>query len=71
MAGLSAVGQIYELFLPHVKELHLASIDTRVFEPDTHFPDITGLGFRLNEERHVSAGEKDQHDMVFQHWVRD
>jgi dihydrofolate reductase len=64
-------GQIYELFLPHVKELHRTIIDTRVFEPDTYFPDITGLGFKLNDERHVSAGEKDQHDMVFQHWIRD
>ena len=64
-------GQIYELFLPHVNQLHRTIIDTRVDGADTHFPDITGMGFRLNEEKHVPASEKDQHDMVFQHWIRE
>ena len=63
-------GQIYELFLPHVSQLHRTIIDTRVDGADTHFPDITGMGFKLSEEIHVHAGEKDQHDMVFQHWIR-
>lgn len=64
-------GQIYELFLPHVTSLHRTIIDARVSGADTHFPDITGLGFTLTEERFVEAGEKDQFNMVFQHWVRD
>ncbi len=63
-------GQIYELFLPHVSQLHRTIIDTRVDGADTFFPDITGMGFKLGEETHVSAGEKDQHDMIFQHWIR-
>ena len=63
-------GEIYKLFLPHVSELHRTIIDARVADADTHFPDITGMGFTLKEESRVSAGEKDQHDMVFQHWVR-
>lgn len=63
-------GQIYELFLPHVSELHRTIIDTRVGGADTHFPDITGHGFTLIEERHEIAGERDDHDMVFQHWSR-
>ena len=63
-------GQIYELFLPHVNQLHRTIIDTRVDGADTFFPDITGMGFKLGEETHVSAGEKDQHDMIFQHWIR-
>ena len=63
-------GQIYELFLPHVSQLHRTIIDTRVDGADTYFPDITGMGFELSEERHVLAGEKDQHDMIFQHWIR-
>ena len=62
-------GQIYELFLPHVSQLHRTIIDTRVDGADTYFPDITGMGFELSEERHVLAGEKDQHDMIFQHWI--
>ena len=63
-------GQIYEIFLPHVNELHRTIIDVRVSDPDTFFPDITGMGFELHEERHVQAGERDQFDMVFQHWIR-
>ena len=63
-------GEIYELFLPHVEELHRTIIDARVSDADTHFPDITNLGFTLKQEKHVSAGEKDQYDMVFQHWTR-
>ena len=63
-------GQIYEIFLPHVNELHRTIIDARVSDADTFFPDITGMGFELHEERHVEAGERDQFDMVFQHWIR-
>ena len=63
-------GQIYELFLPHVNELHRTIIDARVADADTHFPDITGMGFTLKEESHVPAGENDQYDMIFQHWIR-
>ena len=63
-------GQIYELFLPHVTELHRTIIDARVNDADTFFPDITGMGFELVDEKHVDAGERDQYDMVFQHWVR-
>ena len=63
-------GEIYKLFLPHVKILHRTIIDTRVTDPDTFFPDITGLGFELTEEKHVEAGDRDQFDMVFQVWER-
>ena len=63
-------GEIYELFLPHVEELHRTIIDARVSDADTHFPDITDLGFTLKQEKHVPAGENDQYDMVFQHWVK-
>ena len=63
-------GEIYHLFLPHISQLHRTIIDTRVNDADTHFPDITGMGFSLIEQREVSAGERDQHDMIFQHWTR-
>jgi len=63
-------GQIYELFLPHVTELHRTIIDARVNDADTFFPDITGMGFELVDEKNVDAGERDQYDMVFQHWMR-
>ena len=63
-------GEIYKLFLPHVSQLHRTIIDARVSEADTFFPDITGMGFELAEESHVEAGEKDQHDMVFQYWIK-
>ena len=64
-------GEIYKLFLPHVSQLHRTIIDTRVTDADTFFPDITGMGFILDDEKHVSAGEKDQHNMVFQHWIKN
>ena len=64
-------GEIYKLFLPHVSELHRTIIDARVADADTHFPDITGMGFTLKEESHVSAGERDEFDMIFQHWTRN
>ena len=64
-------GEIYKLFLPHVEQLYRTIIDARVTDADTHFPDITGMGFSLKEEKHVAAGEKDQHDMIFQHWVKN
>ena len=64
-------GQIYELFLPYVSQLHRTIIDARVSGADTHFPDITGMGFTLKQERYVVAGDKDQHDMVFQHWIKE
>ena len=63
-------GEIYKLFLSHVSVLHRTIIDARVDDADTHFPDITGMGFTLDEEKHVSAGEKDQFDMVFQKWIK-
>ena len=63
-------GEIYKLFLPHVSQLHRTIIDARVSDADTFFPDITGMGFELAEESHVEAGEKDQHDMVFQYWIK-
>ena len=63
-------GEIYELFLPHVKYLYRTIIDTRVEEADTFFPDITGMGFTLESEMSKDAGPKDQHDMTFQVWVR-
>ena len=63
-------GEIYELFLPHVKYLYRTIIDTRVEDADTFFPDITGMGFTLESEESKDAGPKDQHDMTFQVWVR-
>ena len=64
-------GQIYELFLDKVTILHRTIIDTRVSGADTYFPDITGRGFILDDEKHVTAGPNDQHDMVFQVWKRE
>ncbi len=63
-------GEIYKLFINHVSVLFRTIIDTRVANPDTYFPDITGLGFELTEEEHVQAGENDQFDMVFQKWEK-
>ena len=63
-------GEIYRLFIENTNVIHRTIIDTRILDADTHFPDITGMGFKLKEERHVDAGENDQYDMVFQHWTR-
>ena len=63
-------GEIYRLFIENTTVIHRTIIDTRISNADTHFPDITGMGFSLKEELHVEANENDEHDMVFQHWTR-
>lgn len=61
-------GEIYKLFLDKVEIIHRTIIDTRVAKADTYFPDITGMGFELIEEKYVDAGLRDDHDMIFQTW---
>ncbi len=63
-------GEIYNLFIDDVKELHRTLINTIIKDADTFVPNIDDLGFHMISERHVSAGEKDQFDMTFQHFIR-
>ncbi len=63
-------GEIYNLFIDDVKELHRTLINTIIEGADTFVPNIDDLGFHMISERHVSAGEKDQFDMTFQHFIR-
>ena len=63
-------GEIYRLFIEDVKELHRTIIQTEVEGADTFAPDIHELGFHLIGERIVEAGDKDQYNMVFQHFIR-
>ena len=63
-------GEIYRLFIDDVKELHRTIIQTEVEGADTFAPDIHELGFHLIGERIVEAGDKDQYNMVFQHFIR-
>jgi len=62
-------GEIYELFLEHVKEIHRTVIHTVVHEADTFAPNVEAAGFYLLSERKVEAGERDDHPMTFQHWI--
>lgn len=63
-------GEIYNLFIDDVKELHRTLINTKIENADTYVPEIDNLGFHMISERHVSAGEKDEFDMTFQHFIR-
>ena len=63
-------GEIYNLFIDDVKELHRTLINTIIEGADTFVPNMDDLGFHMISERHVSAGEKDQFDMTFQHFIR-
>ena len=63
-------GEIYRLFIDDVKELHRTIIQTEVEDADTFAPDIHELGFHLIGERIVEAGDNDQYNMVFQHFIR-
>lgn len=63
-------GEIYRLFIEDVKELHRTIIQTEIEEADTFAPDIEDLGFHIIGERVVEAGDKDQYNMVFQHFIR-
>ncbi|MBT61564.1 MAG: hypothetical protein CMA63_08475 [Euryarchaeota archaeon] len=62
--------EIYNLFLPHVKEIHKTIIVTEVEGADAFAPSMEGEGFHLIGERSVDAGPRDEHNMVFQHWIR-
>jgi dihydrofolate reductase len=62
-------GEIYALFLDHVKELHRTIIHTVVEQADAFAPDFEHLGFYLLTERHVQPSERDEHAMTFQHWI--
>jgi len=62
-------GQIYELFLPQVDELHITVIQTEVSDADTFFP--LHSGFTLSTSIEYDAGEGDEFDMVVQVWKRD
>lgn len=62
-------GEIYDLFLPHAKEIHRTIIHTVVEGADAFAPNIEEEGFYLLTERHVAPGERDEHPMTFQHWI--
>tara|TARA_B100000767_G_scaffold117432_1_gene112159 strand:- start:6646 stop:7113 length:468 start_codon:yes stop_codon:yes gene_type:complete len=63
-------GEIYRLFIEDVKELYRTIIQTEIEDADTFAPDIEDLGFHIIGERVVEAGDKDQYNMVFQHFIR-
>ena len=62
-------GEIYALFLPYAKEIHRTVIHTSVEDADTFAPVINTDEFYLIGERHVEAGDRDEHAMTFQHWI--
>lgn len=63
-------GEIYALFLEETKEIHRTIVHTMVEDADTYAPDIEDSGFYLIAERRAPAGEKDEHEMTFQHLIR-
>ena len=63
-------GEIYQLFIEDVNELHRTIIKVEIEDADPFAPNIDDLGFHLIGERIVEAGDKDQFDMIFQHFIR-
>lgn len=63
-------GEIYALFLEETKEIHRTIVHTMVEDADTYAPDIEDSGFYLIAERRAPAGDKDEHEMTFQHLIR-
>jgi len=63
-------GEIYQLFIEDVKELHRTIIETGIEDADTFAPNTEDCGFHLIGERRVNAGPRDQYDMIFQHFIR-
>jgi dihydrofolate reductase len=63
-------GEIYALFMEHTKEIHKTIINTVVDGADTFAPSMDGEGFHLIGERLIPAGPRDEHEMIFQHWIR-
>ena len=63
-------GEIYQLFFEHAKEIHKTIIATEVKGADAFAPSMEGEGFHMIGERFVDAGPRDEHSMIFQHWIR-
>ncbi len=63
-------GEIYQLFIDDVKELHRTIIETKIEGADTYAPNIDDCGFHIIGEKSVIAGPRDQYDMTFQHFIR-
>ena len=63
-------GEIYQLFFEHAKEIHKTIIATEVEGADAFAPSMEGEGFHMIGERFVDAGPRDEHSMIFQHWIR-
>jgi hypothetical protein len=45
-------------------------IATEVEGADAFAPSMEGEGFHMIGERFVDAGPRDEHSMIFQHWIR-
>ncbi len=61
-------GQIYELFLPFVSEIHVTIIQTEIENADTFFPDFNG--FKLLSTDGFAADTGDDFAMTIQVWER-
>ena len=61
--------QIYDLFLPHAGRLYLTRVHAEV-EGDAFFPAISEQDWRLVDEEHHAADERNQHAFSFQRFER-
>ena len=61
--------QIYELFLPRADRLYLTRVHAEV-EGDAFFPVITEQEWRLVDEEHHAADERNEHAFSFQRFER-
>ena len=61
--------QIYELFLPHADRLYLTRVHAEI-AGDAFFPAISERDWRLVDEEHHAADERNEHAFSFQRYER-
>ncbi|MDJ0711905.1 MAG: type 3 dihydrofolate reductase [Woeseiaceae bacterium] len=61
--------QIYELFLPEAHRIYLTRVHAEV-KGDAFFPELNEAQWRLVEEEHRKADERNEHAFSFQHYER-
>lgn len=59
--------QIFELALPLVQRVYLTRIHVKL-EGDTFFPEVDWKQWKLTEQEHHTADDRNQYDYTFERW---
>ena len=63
-------GEIYALMLPEAAAVYRTIVNATVDGTDTHAPPLNADAWTLKTTETVPAQSGDEHDQVFEHWIR-